>query len=537
MNAARWTHGDGAIGRAVEALLATPAATEMRDSGARTLWRVRDGSLDVAVKRFRVGSGRHLWRERLKAAIGRAPALREWNALVAMRAAGIAAPVPLALGARPDGDRLLVMRWIDGRALDAALDAPDRDAPDRDALVATLGALLRQVHDAGFVHGDLHAGNCVVGGAGPVLLDWQHAKRTTSPSARLRDLARLDFALAPVLSPEQRVRLRTAALGDGASEDTLRAADVAARRRARQHARSRTRDACRPGRIASLVEADAARGLALVGLAHDQLPALLAAHRGSMDAGDANVIARSTRSRVSGQRWSDRAVVVKEEPWRGIARASASLLRGSMAARGWRGGHGLRARGIDAAQPLACLERRVLGLPVASWLVLEDLRPAPVAACAEALDATVVLDALAGLAIDLHRAGADHGDLKATHVFLEERAGCLVPRPIDLDRVRFGDEVPLERRVRALAQLNASLPDAFPADARCRAFARYAAALPFERDVAEVRREVVRASLARAHRWTGAGCADASALEATPAPPRATGSSSTKRGSCRRAPA
>jgi hypothetical protein len=42
----------------------------------------------------------------------------------------------------------------------------------------------------------------------------------------------------------------------------------------------------------------------------------------------------------------------------------------------------------------------------------------------------------------------------------------------------------------------------------------------------------VRESLARAHRWSGAGCADA---DATRAPPRATGSSSTSRESCRRA--
>jgi hypothetical protein len=39
----------------------------------------------------------------------------------------------------------------------------------------------------------------------------------------------------------------------------------------------------------------------------------------------------------------------------------------------------------------------------------------------------------------------------------------------------------------------------------------------------------VRESLARRHRWTGAGCEAAS-----PSPPPATGSSSTTRGSCRR---
>jgi hypothetical protein len=53
----------------------------------------------------------------------------------------------------------------------------------------------------------------------------------------------------------------------------------------------------------------------------------------------------------------------------------------------------------------------------------------------------------------------------------------------------------------------------------------------------------VRASLARSHRWTGADCAEAGRaraaerLRSSPAPPRATGSSSTSPGSCRRAPA
>lgn len=529
MTAVRWTHGDVAIGRAIEALL--PDALPLRDSKSRTLWHVRDGSLDVAVKRFRVGSGRHVWRERMKAVIGRAPARREWNALIAVRAAGIAAPEPLALGTLSDGDRLLVMRWVDGRPLAEALG----DGAAHPKLATILGTCVHRLHATGFVHGDLHAGNVVMNDDGPVLLDWQHARRTTSPRARTRDLARLGFALAPFISSNLVHRLRTAGLGPDASLEALHAAEEAADRRAREHARSRTRDACRPGRIASRVEVYGLRGLAVSGFALDEVPALLAAHRASIAAGHGNVLAHSTRSRVSAQRWSGRAVVVKEEPYRGIARALTALARGSMAARGWRGGHGLRVREIGAAEPFAYFERRVLGIPIASWLVMEDLRPDPVAAFADALDPAAVLDALADLAIDLHRAGADHGDLKATHIFLETRDGRLVPRLVDLDGVRFRDSLSDDRRLRALAQLNASLPDSYSAEARCRAFARYAAALPFACGADAARRAVVRSSLARAHRWTGAGCADAGPLGATPAPPRATGSSSTSRGSCRRA--
>jgi hypothetical protein len=171
-------------------------------------------------------------------------------------------------------------------------------------------------------------------------------------------------------------------------------------------------------------------------------------------------------------------------------------------------------RGIGAATPLVALERRVLGVPVASWIVLEDLRPDPVACFAAALGPEAVLGALAHLAIRLHRAGVDHGDLKATHVFLARDGDRLVPKLIDLEGARFRGRVADARRLRALAQLNASLPDDFPAAARCRAFARYAAALPFADGTATARSAVVRASLARAHRWTGEGCAEAAPASA-----------------------
>jgi len=506
MTAARWTHGDAALGRAVAAALTTPQATLLRDNASRMLWRVQGPSFDVAVKRFRVTTGRHVLRERIKAAIGRAPALREWRALETMRGAGLAVPAPLALGTLPDGDRLLVSEWIDGAPLARALDAPATTRAER---IAALAACVHRVHEAGWVHGDLHAGNVVVRDGAPVLLDWQHARRTRAAPARRRDLARLEFALSRLVSRGRRMRLRRIVLGARATDDAILAAGRAADRRARDHARSRTEKACRPGAVARRIRAGAARGLALRDVDAGALEALLAAHAESVRARDARVLDASERARVTAQSLAGRAVVVKETPFRGVARALADLARGSAARRAWRGGHGLRARGIGAALPLALLERRVLGVPVASWIVLEDLRPAPVAAFASHEDPARVLDALARLAIRLHRAGVDHGDLKATHVFLARDGERLDPRLIDLEGVRFRTALPDARRMRALAELNASLPDAFPAGARCRVFARYAAALPFASGALAARAQIVRASLARRHRWTGAGCADA----------------------------
>jgi len=200
---------------------------------------------------------------------------------------------------------------------------------------------------------------------------------------------------------------------------------------------------------------------------------------------------------------------VKETPFRGIARALADVARGSAGFRAWRAGHGLLARRIGAALPYAFGERRVLGLPIASWVVLEDVRPATPASFAleqAAAGAGEVLDALAHFAIVLHRAGVDHGDLKGTHLLLRRAATGLDVRVIDLEGVRFPRRLREARRLHALVELNASLPDTYPALLRCRAFRRYAAALPFRDGWQPALVRVVRESLAREHRWTGAGC-------------------------------
>ena len=92
--------------------------------------------------------------------------------------------------------------------------------------------------------------------------------------------------------------------------------------------------------------------------------------------GGPRVIQHGPRSSVTRVEVGGVRVVLKQWQRRGPWRLAADRLRGSPAARAWRGGVGLRARRIGAAVPYAFLERRRLGLPVASWLLLEDLWPA-----------------------------------------------------------------------------------------------------------------------------------------------------------------
>ena len=221
--------------------------------------------------------------------------------------------------------------------------------------------------------------------------------------------------------------------------------------------------------------------------------------------GAAETLNSDARSRVTAVTCSGRRLIVKRYPSGGLLRIVANLLRGSPARRAWLAGNGLLAHRIGTASPLAFLEERRLGATTASTLVLEDLRPAPAAdrASDDGVDPRDVVQALQRLALRLHACGVDHGDLKASHVLLLPGKGQLEPHLIDLESVRFPRRLGEKRRVASLAALNASLPDAVPAALRCRAFERYAALLPFRRPALL---RIVEISLARRHRWSGAGC-------------------------------
>jgi tRNA A-37 threonylcarbamoyl transferase component Bud32 len=507
----RWRAGEPALCAALGRALLDPEAcgaqrTLLRDRpGRRCLYRVHlaEGD-DLFVKRFYAKGRRHPLRDRAKRAVRLDVAYREWRSLRRLQRARVRVPEPRALGVLPGGDTVLAMDFVAGRAFTQALAA---DRSSRRSLVLAAGDLVASFHAAGFAHWDLHQGNLLIGEDGPLLVDLQAAWRVRAGCARRRDLGELDHSLQESLSLAERVRLRARALGlerpfSPAARRRLRAVGRASRARGRAHSASRRRHALHPGRRFAGCRFDAARGLRLREIDEAALAAALRAHR----TGEGAELSERDERTGAGEA---RPMVVKEFVRGGWAQRLADIFRGSPARRAWLGGYGLQAHRIGAATPLAFLERRRLGVPVASTLVLEDLRPALAADAIDARGAAAaeVIDALARLALQLHSCGVVHGDLKASHVQLARRNGRLEAKLIDLEAVRFPRRLSDASRLRALAELNASLPDSIPDAPRRRAFALYAALLPFRVPARQALHDLVAHSLARQHRWTGAGCA------------------------------
>jgi len=517
-----WRFGGEELQRAIEAALATSGTEEGRlevlshRPGRRRLLRLQlTGGEDLVLMHFAGGGQCQRLRERVKNAVGRSTADRERRALEGLRAAGIAVPALRALAVLSDGGSVVATQYLVGTPLRDSLGG---GRAERSALLDAVGALVRALHTGGRVHGNLHAGNIRVTRDGPVLLDLGAVRRSLSERGRRRDLGALDHSLAGRLTTTDRVRLQAAAMGlqrpfDASARRALRAVGRASEVRALRHAASQTRGTLAPGQRFASLQFEGATGLRRRELADSDLLAALTAHRcaqlaGRQLSGGRSVLKSDGRSRVTAGPLPDGSWVIKEYSAAGWRRALVDLLRGSPARRAWLGGHGLLARGIGAARPAAFLETRRWGLPVASAIVLEDLRrDAPADADANGVATTAErVDALARLATQLHRRRIDHGDLKASHVYLRRRGRRIEARLIDLEGVKFRRYLRDGTRLRALAQLNASLPDDVEAGLRCAAFRRYAVALPFVRGRDRALRRIVRASLRRAHRWSGKGC-------------------------------
>jgi hypothetical protein len=273
-------------------------------------------------------------------------------------------------------------------------------------------------------------------------------------------------------------------------------------------ASNRTRPSPQPNGVFAKIRCGEYRGMRLQGVAEHEIASALDTGRGVPDKNVGRVLKSDRRAQVTEVRTGCGSWIVKDYRAGGFLRRAADLFRGSPARRAWLGGHGLRARNIGAATPIAYVERRICGVPIASAIVLENLQTLNAADRCDAswADDREVLDAIVRLAIRLHRCRVTHGDLKASHVLLERSDDGIEGRLIDLEGVRFRRRLSDRARIHALAEINASLPDRIPADLRCRAFRRYAAALPFDCDTNHALRRIVAISLARRHHWTGRDC-------------------------------
>ena len=492
-----------------------PGATVIKSNSVRTVWRVpRDAGPAVYVKRFAVT--RLL--DPVKYLLTPSRAEAEWRASRGMLRAGLPAADVVAMAeSRTAGilrGAMLVVREIAGtRELVPFLfhrwpgGGPwsGEEALARRSFLRRVGHLARRIHDAGFVHPDLHGGNVLVGperslpSIHVIDLHTVRSRPVVVPEVREADLAKLLHSMRTATTVADRVRVLRAYEGDSPSlapGDVVRrmersigileARRVAGRTAAGRLLRPSGRfDAAREGGLRLLFLRKWGKGPFLRALEAHALAAAAAGPALLKRGG------RSTVTRVSVEGPAGPAsLVVKETRGRGAADLLKNALVRPRAVRSWLCGNGLWQRNVDVAEPMALVVRGSWPLQSESFLVMED-----VAASGERLDLRslrlwgdgvpdrasgrekrLLASRFGSFVGGLHARGVYHGDFKAVNVFLRPKHGrpsfCLV----DYDRVVFGSAaVGLRRRAKNLAQLSASLGAYFTRADRMRFFRAYAA--------------------------------------------------------------
>lgn len=415
----------------------------------------------------------------------------EWEAAHWLQSRGLPVPAPRALAEQGGGlgvrTTLYACGFVEGSQplLAWLAEAGPQEAAQ---VLEWAGALVRRMHDAGFDHRDLHAGNVLVAPGTPpgLLLIDLHRSRIASPSTRARHAALgrlLAFARTPVLAePAVAGALLQGYAGAAGAVPALASAvrqGAEALRRAR--VAKHDREALCEGPWYTRMPAPW-QGVHDRAFPAEQVAARVEDHDRLLASGGEGVLKDRPKSAVT--RHGD--VVVKETRVRGLR---GLLKRGLVPWRlvaGHVHAHRLGLRGVATARSRACVRRdgRIFTLydDLSALPRLDDEVRRLYAPGATRAPQVRLREASAAWLAGLHARGIYHGDVKSLHVLVdgtrEGAAGPLRFVLIDTDRVRFlCGLVGRRRRLKNLAQLDASIPVCVTRSERLRWWRAYAAAL------------------------------------------------------------
>jgi tRNA A-37 threonylcarbamoyl transferase component Bud32 len=475
--------------------------TAIKQGASRTVSRCEAGGVTFYVKRYAAGGlGR-----RLRAWFGLGPGRREWNMLLAARAAGLDVPEPAALG--HGAEEVLITREIhDAQRLDDYLfdryfeplagdppypgarppeliavfrrrRIPPAGTIDPRTLAYCLADLVARLAEADLYLPDLHPGNILI--AGPPggwrlsLVDLADAVSPAPPEATLQHLLELEHFFEPLATASERLRClqRLQELWpETPSAREVARATAAYRQRFYRHRDRRTRRESKYFRRLAVGEW---RGWATADWVKT-MESLLGAKGNDPCWGTAAILKEGRTSTVWRETLDDGRTLILKRHNRAVERGTIHrILRPSRSLAAFRRGHALLARGIATARPAAAVECTKDTARYETLLATEDLRdgeplsdwlrrePPPA-------DRRHVTWELARMVRRLHDMGFSHRDLKSPNFLVTPARGPASqrgrgPRPrvflVDLDGLRGDRRVSPHRRAQNLMRLSVSLDE------------------------------------------------------------------------------
>jgi tRNA A-37 threonylcarbamoyl transferase component Bud32 len=401
------------------------------------------------------------------------PALREWRTLSLLSDHDVAVPRVVALGSEtvlglPRRSYLAMEALEDVSTLEDILLQKKPCPVPRKMLAPRVGRLVRDLHDAGVLHLDLHAANILVNRSGrPLLIDLHGARRfkSLSKAQRIRDLVSLagSFLVHGTRTDRLRFFRAYATRLQGLSDLPMAAREVETAAWERLHRFYRKYDfrCLRPGRLFQSLETYNLSGIGE--RAHDTSRLLtylgLYPHETLEEKG--RRIHQTGTSRIYWIVFEGKSYVVKVYIKPGLQECLHRMAKGSRGRRNWFRYNQLRFRQIPVPRPVLYLEEPFTTTTGRSYVVVEgDVEYITLdrfVLKASRSDLLETLHRLAGCIARMHRFFLSNRDLKAQNILVGPNRDV---RLLDPDGVDFMLEPRAYPSVMArdLMRLNASFP-------------------------------------------------------------------------------
>jgi tRNA A-37 threonylcarbamoyl transferase component Bud32 len=515
----RWSIGEGTAQWLPASLLNNPEAfllnnsplSIIKASPVRTAAILSGPQGEVFLKHYKTRGTR----ERLKYCVVPSKAQQEW--VVAHRALnkGIPTPLPLAVA-----ERRRAMILHDAFFITQAI-SPSKPLIElipkgkQKTLLSRTARLIREVHEAGLFHQDLHAGNILVGRAKKQLyvIDLHRSRfvRHLSKGRRLWNLAQFFYSLKGWLSSEdkeaflQQYDEKKDIFHEG-FEVELRKIDRLEERIYQRHMKSRTKRCLKNSGGFYVVKKDGWRIWARRECKTEALRAVTKKHGGIVGEEKAGLIKDDRRTAITLFDFNKRRICVKEYRYTGVLLRLKEVFRRSKARTGWLMGNGLVVRGVTGITPQALLERRRWGVCREAFIIMEtppgyvELDRYVVRSFDDSqhgrLRMRAFLQALAGFMADMYNLRIFHRDLKTCNIMVHERRDTWDFGLVDMDDIQLDRRISHHKMLKTLVQLNTSTPLFIDMRERIRFLIRYLKLIQ-RHNVRDIIRSVVRGSKGR----------------------------------------
>ena len=368
-------------------------------------------------------------------------------------------------------------------------------------LLNKLAVFIRDIHEKGFCHYDLHAGNILikfnkeqnVTGYDLYLMDLHRVKifKSVSTNKRIFNLAQIFNSLSSIMTMSDKFDfIRSygdSAFGNVTDEKKLvRQIDEQSSKIRNIHYRSRRKRCLKESSVFSRRMIANMKMFFRKGYDTDSLHELIEKHNSALINNDSAVIMKcDSKTALTRHAFKDKTVqnvVVKQYRVGCFGCLLKNLFRGSAGRKAWVAGNGLRVYGLNTPLPLALLEKKRSGITTGSYLIMEEVKDSlemdryilkNLVNRKDIKKKKALISNIANTLGEMHNHNIFHHDLKTCNIMVKENGKSFDFTFLDFDKVSFNEEITVRKRVKNLVQINLSTPRLFTLADRLRFLNEY----------------------------------------------------------------